>query len=89
MNAVVLPGVRIGDGSTIGANSVVGKDVGPYAVVVGHPARVLRKLFDDELIGLLLAFEWWDREIEEANALIPILACSDLEKAERELRARL
>ena len=88
-NAVILPGVHVGDGAIIGANSVVGSDVGPYTIVVGNPAKVLRKRFDDELVDLLLAFRWWDREVEEINALIPILTCSDLEKAKRELGARL
>ena len=88
-NAVILPGVHIGDGAIIGANSVVASDVGPYTVVVGNPARVLRKRFDDELIGLLLAFRWWDKSVDEVNALIPLLTCSDLEKVKRELRARL
>ena len=88
-NAVILPGVHVGDGAIIGANSVVGSDVGPYTIVVGNPAKVLRKRFDDELVDLFLAFRWWDREVEEINALIPILTCSDLEKAKRELGARL
>lgn len=88
-NAVIPPGVHVGDGAIIGANSVVGSDVGPYTIVVGNPAKVLRKRFDDELVDLLLAFRWWDREVEEINALIPILTCSDLEKAKRELGARL
>ena len=88
-NAVILPGVHVGDGAIIGANSVVGSDVGPYTIVAGNPAKALRKRFDDELVDLLLAFRWWDREIEEINALIPILTCSDLEKAKRELGARL
>ena len=88
-NAVILPGVHIGDGVIIGANSVVGKDVEPYTIVIGNPAQVLRKRFDNELINLLLAFKWWDKEIEEINALIPLLTCSDLEKVKRELRAKL
>ena len=88
-NAVILPGVHIGDGAIIGANCVVGKDVEPYTVVIGNPAKVLRKRFDDELIDLLLAFKWWDKGIEEINALIPLLTCNDLEKVKRELRARL
>jgi len=88
-NAVILPGVLIGDGAIIGANSVVGSNVDPYTIVVGNPAKVLRKRFDDELIDLLLAFKWWDRGIEEINALIPLLTCSDLEKVRRELEARL
>ena len=88
-NAVILPGVNIGDGTIIGANSVVGSDVDPYSIVIGNPAKVLRKRFDDELTALMLKFKWWDKSIEEINALIPILTCSDLEKVKMELKARL
>ena len=88
-NAVILPGVHVGDGAIIGANSVAGSDVAPYTIVIGNPAKVLRKRFDDELIGLLLKFKWWDKSIEEINALIPILTSSDLEKVREEIEARL
>ena len=88
-NAVILPGVHIGDGAVIGANSVVGSDVAPYAIVIGNPAKELRKRFDDELIALLLRFRWWDKSVEEINSLIPVLTCSDLEKVREALRARL
>ena len=88
-NAVILPGVHVGDGAIIGANSVVGSDVAPYTIVIGNPAKVLRKRFDDELVGLLLKFKWWDKSIEEINALIPILTSSDLEKVREEIEARL
>jgi virginiamycin A acetyltransferase len=49
----------------------------------------LRKRFDDDLIGLLLKFKWWDKSIEEINSLIPILTCSELEKVRNEIEARL
>ena len=88
-NAVILPGVRIGDGAIIGANSVVGNDVEPYTIVAGNPAKVLRKRFDEELIDLLLKFRWWDKSVEEINGLISILTCSDLEKVRDELKKRL
>ena len=88
-NAVILPGVHIGDGAIIGANSVVGSNVEPYTIVVGNPAKILRKRFDDELIDLMLKFRWWDKSIEEIDSLIPILTCSDLEKVRIELKARL
>ena len=78
-NAVILPGARIGDGAIIGANSVVGSDVEPYTVVVGNPAETIRYRFDGELTSLLLKLKWWDKSIEEINALIPILTNSDLE----------
>ena len=88
-NAVILPGVHIGDGAIIGANSVVGNDVEPYTIVAGNPAKILRKRFDEELIDLLLKFRWWDKSVEEINDLIPILTCGDLAKVRKELKARL
>lgn len=88
-NSVILPGVHIGDGAIIGANSVVGSDVPPYTKVVGNPARAIQKRFDDELIELLLRFKWWDRSIDEINRLIPILTCSDLDKVKAEIKKQL
>ena len=88
-NAVILPGVHIGDGAIIGANSIVGSDVEPYTIVVGNPSKELRKRFDKELIDMLLEFKWWDKSIEEINDLIPILTCSDLSKVKEELGKRL
>lgn len=87
-NALILPGVHIGDGAIIGANSVVGSNVAPYTVVAGNPIKVIRKRFDDELIDLLERFRWWEKPVEEINALIPLLTSSDLEKVKAELKAR-
>ena len=88
-DAVILPGVHVGDGAIIGACSVVGSDIDPYSIVVGDPAKLLRKRFDDEMIDLLLCFKWWDRGVDEINGLIPLLTCSDLEKVREELKKRL
>ncbi len=88
-NAAILPGIHIGDGAIIGANSTVGKDVMPYTIVAGNPARELRKRFDDKLIQLMLELKWWDKDIDEINGLIPILTCSDLEKVQEELKKYL
>ena len=85
-NAVILPGVHIGDGAVIGANSIVGSNVEAYTVVIGNPARQLRKRFDNELIEIMLKFRWWDKSIEEINGLIPILTCSDLDKVKTEIK---
>jgi len=85
-NAVILPGVHIGDGAIIGANSVVGCDVAPFTIVIGNPAKELRKRFDDELIELMLKFKWWEKSIEEIDGLIPVLTCSDLEKVKAEIK---
>ena len=88
-NAVLLPGVHIGDGAIIGANSIVGSNVDPYTIVAGNPAKPLRKRFDDEMIELLLRFKWWDRSIEEINELIPLLTCSDLNKVREEIAKQI
>ena len=88
-NAVILPGVHIGDGAIIGANSVVGSNVEPYTIAAGNPVKVIRKRFDDELIGLMLRFKWWDKSVEEINSLIPLLTCSDLDRVKSELKAKL
>ena len=85
-NAVILPGVHIGDGAIIGASSVVGHDVEPYTIVVGNPARPVRKRFDDELTALLLRFRWWDKSIEEIDSLIPLLTDGDLDRVRAKLR---
>ncbi|MBQ6972309.1 MAG: CatB-related O-acetyltransferase [Synergistaceae bacterium] len=88
-NVTVLPGVHVGDGAIIGLNSTVTRDIPPYVVAAGNPARVIRERFDRELTGLLLALRWWDRSIDEIRGLIPILTCSDLKRVKRELRAYL
>lgn len=85
-NSTILPGVHIGDGAIIGLNSVVTRDVPPYTIVAGNPAKTVRKRFDDELIYLLLKLKWWDKSVEGINALIPLLSCSDLAKVKQEIK---
>ena len=84
-NVTVLPGVHIGDGAIIGANSVVTKDVPPYCIVGGNPARFIRKRFDEETIEFLLNLKWWDWSAEKITENLDILCNSDLSKI-RELK---
>ncbi len=61
--AIILSGVTIGDGAIIAAGAVVSKDVEPYTVVGGVPAKLIKKRFDDEIITKLLSLKWWDLPI--------------------------
>ena len=58
--AVILSGVTIGDGAVIGTRAVVTKDVSPYTIVGGVPAKPIRKRFSDDVISELLKLRWWD-----------------------------
>lgn len=59
-DALIMPGVRIGDGAIIGARAVAAKDVPPYTVVAGNPAKKIRQRFDDATIEALLKMQWWN-----------------------------
>ncbi|WP_449401090.1 CatB-related O-acetyltransferase [Chryseobacterium wanjuense] len=64
-NSVILSGVKIGRGSIIGAGSVITKDVEPYSIVGGNPAKILRKRFDQKVIDKLEESQWWLWDKEE------------------------
>lgn len=83
--SVIMPGVHIGDGAIVAAYSVVSKDVEPYTVVGGNPARPIRKRFDEELTALLLRLRWWDFPPEKLAALLPTLCDGDLEAVRQTL----
>lgn len=59
-NATIMPGVHVGDGAIIAANTVVTKDIPAYHITGGNPCKIIRKRFDDTLIDYLLQLQWWD-----------------------------
>lgn len=71
--ATILPGVVIGDGAIIGAGSVVTKNVRPYEVVGGNPARHIRMRFDDADVRRLLGARWWDWPIEKITEHVNVI----------------
>ncbi len=85
-NTTFMPGVKIGDGAIIGANSVVASNIPPYTICCGNPVKLIRKRFDDELIDLLLKFKWWDKPVAEINNLIPMLTNSDINFVKNKIR---
>ncbi len=74
---MILDGVKIADGAVIGAGAVVTRDVRPYAVAVGNPARELRRRFHDGKIANLLQIAWWEWTDEEIAEALPAMADID------------
>lgn len=77
--SMILSGVVVGDGAIIGAGAVVTKDVPPYAIAAGNPAKVFKYRFDEETRGTLLRVRWWEWEIEKIVDNVHILCCNDVE----------
>ena len=77
-NATIMPGVKIGHGAIVASQSVVTKDVPPYAVVGGNPATVIKLRFEQDVIDKLVTIAWWDWPIEKITQHLHAIAGADL-----------
>ena len=84
MNAIIMPGVTIGDGAIIAAGSVVASNIPAYHIAGGNPAKPLRPRFDAETIEAMLRIRWWDWPVEKIEARLPALKKGDLQRLENE-----
>lgn len=80
--SLVMPGVKIGHGAIIGARAVVSRDVPAYGVVVGNPARLVKRRFDDDTVERLLNLAWWNWPDDRLAAIIPLLVRGDIDALE-------
>ena len=90
MRAMIMPGVTIGEGAIIAANTVVTKDVSPYSIIAGSPAQIIRKRFDEEVIKRIIKLKIYDWNEEKFKALKNYICGNDidaLEKANHEGRS--
>jgi len=85
--SLILSGISIGDGAVIAAGSIITKDVPPYAIVGGNPAKIIRYRFSDDIIARLLKTKWWEWEKKKVEEYLPYLLSDDidffLEKVEK------
>lgn len=77
-SVTIMQGIKIGDGAIIGTNSLVTKDVSPYAIVGGNPAQTIRKKFDDTTIEFLLNLKWWDWPVDKITRYLHAIATGDI-----------
>ena len=85
-NATIMSGIKISDGAVIAANSTVVKDVGPYEIWGGNPAKIIRRRFDDDIIEELCEMKWWNMKIESIRKIAPILSQRPTLEVLQELR---
>ncbi|MGB3388836.1 MAG: CatB-related O-acetyltransferase [Pseudaminobacter sp.] len=83
MEALVMPGVTIGDGAIIAARSVVTRDVPPYAIVAGNPAKIVKVRFDAETVERLLAVAWWNWPADKVTRNLDAIRGADIARLEQ------
>lgn len=79
-NVTFMPGVRVGDGAIIGTNSLVTRNIGPYEIWGGNPAKLIRKRFPDDVIEVLLKIQWWNWPIDKIVDNVDTLISGDVDR---------
>jgi len=79
-NVTIMPSIEIGDGAIIATNSTVTKNVPPYAIVGGNPAKEIKKRFSNEHINTLLEIKWWDWDIKKITQNVQFLTGNNIDK---------
>ena len=80
--SLIMPGIRIGDGAIVATASVVTKDIPPYTIVGGNPAKILRRRFDEAVIGKLLDIRWWNWDAAKITKNVRTLTSNDIHALE-------
>lgn len=78
--ATIMPGVKVGHGAIIGSSSLITKDVEPYTIVGGNPAKEIRKRFDEETVKRLLAIKWWDWDVQKITDNIETITSGNIDE---------
>lgn len=81
--ALIMPGVRIGNGAIVSSRSVVVSDVAPYSVVGGNPAKPIKHRFEPDVIAALEDIAWWDWPVEKITEHLDLIVGGDIEKLRR------
>jgi virginiamycin A acetyltransferase len=79
-DSIIMPGIKIGNGSIIASKSVVVNNIEPYSIVGGNPAKVIRKRFDENVINMLQKVEWWNWSIEKITENLEVLTSNNFKK---------
>ena len=77
---LIMPGIHIGDGAIVGSRAVVTKNIGPYEIWAGNPAKFIKKRFTDEEIDKLLRIKWWDFKENEIKKCLPLLRSNKVDE---------
>ncbi|GLB47979.1 CatB-related O-acetyltransferase [Neptunitalea lumnitzerae] len=79
-NATIMPGVTIGDGAIIATNATVTKNVAPYTIVAGNPAKPVKTRFSEDAINILLQIQWWNWEVPKITEHLEVITSADVNK---------